>query len=528
MGRDVRRAVTGEVDARPPGTGSTPVTFWELLASTAERHPDRVVVADDHGRSLTSEQLRDAAERAAAGLGVRPGQIVSWQLPTVLESVVLMAALARVGAVQNPVIPILRHRDVGLITSQVGTELFVAPESWRGFAHAEMGRELGLDTYALEFDDPVGPELRLPMGDPTSLPAAPSSGDEVRWIYFSSGTTAAPKGARHTDESTMASSWAIVDQLGFATGDRYPIAWPVTHIGGIAMLTACLRAGGCLVLFDVFDPSTTPERMAAHRPTILGSALPFFRAYLDAQARHGDEPLFAELRTCTAGGAPTPPELVRELVETFGVPGVVQAYGLTEFPMATSATRDDAPDVLARSSGRVARGVQVRVVDRELRLKGAQCFRGYVDETLDEDAFDDEGWFRTGDLGHLDDTGNVYITGRLKDVIIRNAENISALEIEDVLLRHDAVADVAVVGMPDSRTGERVVAVVRAEGGAEVNLQALVEHCLTEGLARQKCPVELHFVDEMPRNPMGKVVKQQLAQALVERADASSRGERLR
>src|SRR5438876_6290814 len=139
------------------------MTFWELVTTAASSTPDRVVLADDYGRSLTTVQYRDAAERVAAGVGVAPGAVVSWQLPTTIEGMVLLAALARVGAIQNPIIPILREREVTLITTAVETELFITVESWRGFGHAAMARDLGLDVLALdfEFEAPVGSELRL-------------------------------------------------------------------------------------------------------------------------------------------------------------------------------------------------------------------------------------------------------------------------------------------------------------------------------------------------------------------------------
>jgi acyl-CoA synthetase (AMP-forming)/AMP-acid ligase II len=308
----------------------------------------------------------------------------------------------------------------------------------------------------------------------------------------------------------MASARGMSENLGFGEGDVYPVAYPVAHIGGMTMVTAALRRGGRLVLFDTWDPAATPERAAAHRPTILGSAQPFFRAYLDAQRRHGNEALFPALRTCAAGGAPTPPELIRELSEVFGIRGVVNSWGLTEFPIATCPAPDDPPHVLAQTVGRPSPGVSVRVVDGELRLKGPQCFIGYADPAQDAGAFDDEGWFRTGDLGEVDSGGNVRITGRLKDVIIRNAENISALELVDILLRHRDVADVAVIGVPDERTGERVCAVVVPEPGAAITLAQLAEHCRAEGVARHKHPEQLEIADALPRNSMGKILTQQL------------------
>jgi cyclohexanecarboxylate-CoA ligase len=489
------------------------MTFWNIVCRAVEEAPERVILADDHGRSMTTTELRDAAERVAAGLPVRSGQTVSWQLPSTLESYVLMMALTRLGVTQNPVIPMLREREVQTITSQVGPDLYVTAQEWNGFAFAHMARQLDLNVLAVDLAGDLGGSLRLPSGDPSTLPPAPTA--DGHWVYYSSGTTSDPKGVRHTDSSLMPAADGLIEHARWGAEDVYPIAFPVTHIGGVNMLPVSLRAGMRMVLFDTWDPATSPERMATHRPTILGSAQPFFRAFLDAQRRHGDEPLFPDVRVFAAGGAPTPPEIVRELVDVFGVRGVMNSYGLTEFPVATVPSPDeDADDVLQRSVGRAAPGVTVRVVDGEIRLKGRQVFGGYLDSALDADAFDDDGWFRSGDLGEIDEEGNVYITGRLKDVIIRNAENISALEIEDVLLRHPAIADAAVIGLPDARTGERVCAVVVPVGGATFDVAAVAAHCQANGLAKYKCPEQVELIDALERNSMGKLLKQQLRDRL--------------
>jgi acyl-CoA synthetase (AMP-forming)/AMP-acid ligase II len=274
------------------------------------------------------------------------------------------------------------------------------------------------------------------------------------------------------------------------------------------------------VLFDSFDTATTPGRMATHRPTLLGTAVPFFRAFLDAQHRNGARPLFPELRAGAFGGAPLPTEIHVEMRDTFAV-NLLGSWGLTEFPISTAAYADDPPAVLEATVGRLSPGVSLRVVgtddvevatgaEGELRLKGPQCCAGYVDGALDADGFDADGWFRTGDLGSIDADGNVRITGRLKDIVIRNAENISVLEVEESLFRHPAVADASVLGLPDARTGERVCAVVVLRPGATLDLAGLRAHCEAEGLAKQKCPEQLEIVDELPRNPMGKVVKPEL------------------
>jgi len=515
-------------------SSTLPQTFWELVVRAADERPQAPVVSDDHGRSLTRAELRDAAEATGAALraqGVETGTVVSWQLPTAIESVVLLVALARIGAVQNPLIPILRTREVSFITEQIGTELLVVPEEWRGFRHGDMARDLArnsgfrvLEMDLAELGTAGSPnDTRLPVGETGTL-APPPPFDGARWIYYSSGTTADPKGACHTDWSIMSSANGLLDLMGLGEADVYPIPWPITHIGGVSVVAASLRGGVHLVLFENFDPAETPVRMARHRPTVLGTAVPFFRAYLEAASRQGAEPIYPSLRFGCFGGAPVPEEIHERMRTTFDVP-LVGSWGLTEFPNATSATPTDAKEVVTTSVGRSATDVSVRAVDThghvcetgqegELQLRGPQCFSGYVDVRLNDAAIEADGWFKTGDLGTIDAAGNVRITGRLKDIIIRNAENISAVEVEDLLFRHPAIADAAVVGVPDAHTGERVVAFVAVREGSVVELSEVRDHCRHQGLALQKCPEQLEVVDAIPRNAMGKVLKQDLRSRL--------------
>ncbi|MCV7412639.1 cyclohexanecarboxylate-CoA ligase [Mycobacterium florentinum] len=506
------------------------VTYWRLITESAQHQPNRALFADDYGRSLSARQLNDAACETAAAFadrGIGAQTVVSWQLPTTLETVVVMAALARLGAVQNPIIPILREREVGFITGQLSTEFLVVPEVWRGFHHGALARSLasaqGFEVITVDLATPPhAGELRLPRASAETLTAAP--GGDNQWIYYSSGTTAAPKGIRHTDSTVIAGSRGMVAAMGITAADVDPIAFPIAHIGGAAMVAASLMTGMRLALFEVFDPATTPLAIATHNPTFLGTATPFFVAFLEAQRAHGDQPLFGALRGCIAGGAPITAELGRQVRETFGMPGIANAWGMTEFPVATSPPLNAAPEVLDYTVGAPVSGVSVRVVDSrenelavgqegELRLKGPQCFLGYADATLDAHAFDDEGWLRTGDLGLIDTDGNVRVTGRIKDAIIRNAENISALEIENVLATHPAVADVAVIGVPDRTAGERVCAVVIPASADGVSLESLVQHCHSRGLSRYKHPEHLVIVDTLPRNQFGKVIKKDLREA---------------
>ena len=282
----------------------------------------------------------------------------------------------------------------------------------------------------------------LPTGDPSVLPPPPGPERVRRWLYHTSGSTSDPKGAWHADASVMAGMYAFVTRIKPTPDDVYPICFPVSHIGGANMLAAALHVGYLLPLVEAFDAERTPLFMAEQGATLLGTALPMFQAYLAAERKHGDEPLFPRLRTCVGGGAPKPPGIDEVIRRELGGLGVVSSWGLTEFPTATSASVDDTLEQIETTEGRASPGVEIRVVsidgkecgpgeEGELRLRGPHLFLGYANPALDADALDEQGYFRTGDLGIVADTGHVTITGRLKDIIIRNAENIAASEIED-------------------------------------------------------------------------------------------------
>jgi acyl-CoA synthetase (AMP-forming)/AMP-acid ligase II len=501
--------------------------IWDLIVRRAEETPERELAVDETGHHITFGEYRHRAEAAAAGFvaeGVGEGDVVSWVQPTWIQAMVLFGGLRRLGAVQNPIIPIYREREVGFIVRQAEPSLLVVPSQWRGFDYEAMARQVteGTKTRVLVADR--GAERPLPEGDPAALPA-PTDDDvdaedvPVRFIYYTSGTTAEPKGARHGDRSLRAASAGMSERLHLDADDRFALVFPFTHVAGGLYVYAAMAYGLALLLDEAFDPATTPDLLRRERVTQGGAGTFFHQVYLQAQwALPMGERLFPHVRTFPGGGAPKPPSLHHELKEAFGV-GVVSGYGLTEAPVLTMNDAGAGDDVLATTEGPAVEGTRLRIVRRdgtdadageegEVRARGPQVTVGYLDPALDAEAFDDEGWFRTGDLGRLDRAGNLTITGRLKDVIIRKGENISAKEVEDLLFTHPKVADVAVIGLPDAESGERACAVVVPAARADpLGFDEMAAHLRNAGLVTRKLPEQLEIVDELPRNPSGKILK---------------------
>jgi acyl-CoA synthetase (AMP-forming)/AMP-acid ligase II len=446
---------------------------------------------------------------------------VSWILPSRFEALVLTGALARLGAVQNPVLPIYRQREVGFITRQSGCRVIIVPGAFRGFDFPPMAREstAGLDIEILVAD----PDL--PEGDPASLgPPAPARSSDgswpLRWLFYSSGTTADPKGARHTDASLSAANDGMQWSMQVGPDDKAAVVFPITHVGGLVWLFNTMQTGCELLMVEAFDPVVTPRWLGEHGVTCAGAGTVFWLAYLAAQrALPAGERLFPNVRIFNGGGSPKPKDLHPQMLAELGAP-VIGGWGLTEAPINTMVHVDDPDDKKATTDGRPCPGVSLRVVmdgrelgpgeEGELRVKGPQVCLGYLDASLDAEAFDEDGWFRTGDLGVVDADGYVSITGRLKDIIIRKGENISAKEIEDLLFTHPKVADVAVVGLPDPVSGERACAVVVCREGDPLELAEMVEFLKGARLSVHKIPEQLEIVTALPRNPTGKILKREL------------------
>jgi acyl-CoA synthetase (AMP-forming)/AMP-acid ligase II len=474
---------------------------------------------DEAGRTLTFAEYRAWCERVAAGFaarGVGESTNVSWILPSRFEALVLAGALSRLGAVQNPILPIYRHREVGFIARQSSCRVMVVPGEFRGFDYPPMAAAatagLGVDVVVADAD--------LPAGDPATLPAYRPAFTALRWLFYSSGTTADPKGAKHSDRSLSAANDGMQWSMRVGPDDKAAVVFPITHVGGLVWLFNAMQTGVELLMVETFHPTDSPRWLGEHGCTCAGAGTVFWLAYLDAQrALPEGERLLPDVRIFNGGGAPKPVTLHAEMMAAFGAP-LIGGWGLTESPINTMVHVDDPDGKKAATDGRPCPGVGLRVVmdgrvlgpgeEGELQVTGPQVCMGYLDPSLDHEAFTDDGWFRTGDLGVVDEGGWVSITGRLKDIIIRKGENISAKEIEDLLHAHPKVAEVAVIGVPDPVSGERACAVVVGRGETPLTLDEMVEYLAAQRLSRHKIPEQLVLVDALPRNPTGKILKKDL------------------
>jgi cyclohexanecarboxylate-CoA ligase len=499
------------------------LTLWDLVSQRAAELGDRDYLVDDSGRSYTYAGFRDAAEVVAAGLlalGVSPGDTVSWQLPTWTETVVLSVALARLGARQNPIIPIYGRREVEALVRQSGSKLLVVPGTWRDTDYASSAREIasavaGLAVLVVTRDG-------LPSGDPATLPAPPQDADAVRWLYSTSGTTSVPKGVQHSDSSLLAAGRATIGPYELTPDDLGCIPFPFAHIGGADYLTMSLLVGMRLLLLESFVPE---QAVALHNRlgvTASGSGTAFYQAFLAEQRKDPSTPVLPTVRYLAGGGAPMPSQIFWDVRDEMGIK-VLQGYGMTEVPMITTGSPSDTDEQLANTEGRPVDGIELsfrdelgdEVEEGEIWVRGPLVFQGYTDAVATKEAFDEAGFFRTGDIGRLREDGYLRLTGRAKDLIIRKGENISPQEVEEVLQSHPGVGAVSVIGLPDTERGERVCAVIEvAQGQSEPTLDELVQYCVAAGLSMRKSPEQLAVVDLLPRTPTMKVLKRELRQTL--------------
>lgn len=485
-------------------------TLADLLPALAREHPGRELLVDGEVR-VTAAMLHDRAARLSGWLRGRcnPGDVASFMLPNWYEAAIVYMAATYGGLVVNPILPSLRDHDLRFILTDCRAKAVFVPEEFRGFAYADMLRRV-----AATLDDP--PEIITVRGGGEGLesimaqseparPIAPDP-DAVRMVMYTSGTTGTPKGVLHTHNSLA----ALLKQIGrhwlVEPGDRFLVPSPISHIGGsIYAMEAPLMLGSSAVLMERWNSADALAIMRRENITHMAGATPFLEGLLgEAQATAEHLP---SLKLFICGGASVPPRLIEDASRWFGNARITRVYGSTEVPVTTVGALDTKGMAEAASTdGKAGIAEIVLDPDGEIRARGPQMMAGYIRQSDEASAFDDAGFYRTGDQGRIDN-GFLTVTGRIKDLIIRNGENIAPKEIEDLLLGHPDIADIAVVGLPDPKTGERACAVIIPANGASPDVATLAGHLASHGVAKFKYPEQVELRDALPRNDAGKVLK---------------------
>ncbi|MEY2926813.1 MAG: hypothetical protein RL367_1290 [Pseudomonadota bacterium] len=497
-------------------------TCADALGKMAAEQPDRILVIDGETR-LSASALHDQASSLAQTMILRckSGSVISFMLPNWHEAAVIYMAATLAGMVAHPVLPSLRDHDLKFMLADINSRMIFVPQHFRGHDYAAMMTRVAAgiatppETVVVRGD--AGPHTCFAalLAEDSIVPLPILDADEVRMVMYTSGTTGSPKGVMHTHNAIN----ALIRQIGQSwlvkPGDRFLVPSPVSHIGGsIYAFEAPLLLGTTAILMEQWDPAAAVEIMLAESCTHMAGATPFLQALLAAARTAGTR--LPDLEVFICGGASVPPTLIRQASTFFDRAIVSRVYGSTEVPVTVVGVIDAGDvDHAAETDGRPGIATVFIAPDGEIRARGPQMLAGYVHAEDEAGAFDADGFFRTGDQGAWIDGDYLVITGRIKDIIIRNGENIAPKEIEDVLIGHPAIAEVAIVGVPDARTGERAVAVIVPRDGAEPDIAALGAFLASHGVAKFKYPEGVALWDALPRNDAGKVLKQVIRARLV-------------
>lgn len=504
-------------------------TLADDLRRAATETPGRVLVVDGAVR-LDAQTLQAQAGSLARGLLERmpTGSVVSFMLPNWHEAVVLYHAITLAGMVAHPVLPSLRDHELLFQLGDVGSRMLLIPSRFRQHDYAAMASRVvaQLETppsvwvvrgdpgphgdYASMFAD--ASRLSLPSPDP----------DAVRMVMYTSGTTGRAKGVLHTHNTLHALMRQIRRHWRVAPGDAFLVPSPISHIGGsIYAFEAPVMFGTAAILMERWEPQAALDLVDREGCTHICGATPFLEQLLAAAKAEGSR--LPSLKLFVCGGASVSPSLVRSAAAQFPGAAVTRVYGSTEVPVTTVGCPDRGDlDHAAETDGRagiativLAAGDPAGDDDGEIRVRGPQMMVGYLHPEDDGSAFDERGFYRTGDLGRWVDGDYLVVSGRSKDLIIRHGENIAPREIEELLLEHPQIAEIAIVGIPDPRTGERACAVVvPVDDEASLEVESLSAFLAARGVAKFKHPEQLVLWSSLPRNDTGKVMKHKIREAL--------------
>ncbi|MFC4909082.1 AMP-binding protein [Actinomadura gamaensis] len=516
------------------GTSALPLlgdTIGANLERTVASFPDReALVEHETGRRWTYTQLNDevnAVARGLAALGVGKGDRVGIWAPNVAEWVFVQYATAKIGAILVNINPAYRTHELEFVLKQAGIRTLVAAPSFKSSDYAAMIEEarpncpvltdvllLGRDSWA---------DL-LEAGRDGALPAVVLSADDPINIQYTSGTTGFPKGATLSHHNILNNGFFVGEICGYDEEDRICVPVPFYHCFGMVMGNLAATSHGACVVIPApgFDPAKTLAAVAAERCTSLYGVPTMFIAELNDPS-FGTHDL-SSLRTGIMAGSPCPVEVMKQVIERMGMAEVTICYGMTETsPVSTQTRAGDSLDRRVSTVGTVHPHLEVKVVDPDTGAPvprgahGELCTRGYSvmlgywnqpEQTAE--VIDAARWMHTGDLAAMDADGYVTITGRIKDMVIRGGENIYPREVEEFLFTHPDIVEAQVIGVPDEKYGEELMAWVRLrEGAPALTAESLREFCAGR-LAHYKIPRYVHVVDAFPMTVTGKVRKVQM------------------
>jgi cyclohexanecarboxylate-CoA ligase len=494
----------------------------DYLADTLTRAPNSTALICPHDDiTLSHRALDDHANNIAGNLaerGIGKGDVVSFQLPNWWQFVAIHLACLKLGAISNPLMPIFRARELEFMLPFARSKVLIVPDRFQNFDHAALGHDLHRTIPSLEHLFVVGGSgldafdaLLRPCKTPVNPPISPN---DVVLLLFTSGTTGRPKGVLHTSNTLLTSARHVADRMALGPHDVGFMPAPFAHMIGFNFgMNMALMLGVPLVLLDRWHPAAALDLIERHRVSYTAGSTPFMADL--ANVPDVIQRDLTHFRMFMTAGAPIMEPVIMSVTRNLGV-SVVPGWGMTEVVQATSCQPIAALD-RPLTDGAAFAGNEVRVVDSggnpcptgesgHLQFRGSTLFVGYLNQpelyTLDMD-----GWFDTGDLARMDELGEIRITGREKDILIRGGENIPVLEVESLICRMDMVCDVALVGMPDARLGERGCLFVVLKKGAELDLQTMAAHLQSCNLARQYFPERLVILTEMPRTASGKIRK---------------------
>ncbi len=505
--------------------------------------PDKLAltaVERDSGavRRFTYRELAALADRIAVGLarlGVGRNDVVAVQLPNGWRFFALYLACSRIGAVLNPLMPIFREHELSFMLRHAEAKIFVVPTVFRHFDHEAMARSLAKDLPTLgrvvvvegggedDFDALLTtPEWETAPDARTILTRSRPGPDDVTQLMYTSGTTGEPKGVMHSANTVMANIAPYAERLRLGADDVVLMASPMAHQTGFMyglLMPIMLKASA--VLLDIWDPAKAADLIRTERATFTMASTPFLTDLTQIVAETGKG--VPTLRTFLCAGAPIPGPLVEQARAGLGAK-IVSAWGMTENGAVTLIKLDDDDRLAVTTDGCALPGVEVKVVDADgveapsgesgkLLVRACSNFGGYLKRPQWNNT-DADGWFDTGDLARMDADGYIRISGRSKDVILRGGENIPVVEIELLLYRHPAVAQVAIVAYPDERLGERACAVIVTKAGKTIDFAGMSDFLKAQKIAAQYLPEKLIVRDALPATPSGKIQKFRLREML--------------